>query len=74
MLLEDGKVFAVGKSTRGALGLGEEKLEASKFEELAFPNAAKIVKISCGDDFNLALDETGKVYSWGYNRSGQLGH
>jgi alpha-tubulin suppressor-like RCC1 family protein len=67
-------VFTVGKSTRGALGLGEDRLESLKFEQLVFPNAAKITKIASGDDFNIAVDENGKVFSWGYNRSGQLGH
>lgn len=32
-----------------------------------------IVSIKCGDSHTLALDDKGKVYSWGSNRSGQLG-
>ena len=33
-----------------------------------------IKQVRCGQDFTLALNNKGKVLSWGNNRSGQLGH
>lgn len=33
----------------------------------------KIVRISCGHFFNMALTDNGEVYSWGDNSVGQLG-
>lgn len=34
----------------------------------------KFIKVSAGKNHVLALDENGKVYSWGNNAYGQLGH
>jgi alpha-tubulin suppressor-like RCC1 family protein len=36
-------------------------------------NNEKIVIISCGLWYSMALTESGRVYSWGNNSSGQLG-
>ena len=35
---------------------------------------AKFTKVSAGQNHALALDDNGKVYSWGNNAYGQLGH
>lgn len=32
------------------------------------------IKITSGSDFNVMLDNTGKIYSWGFNNYGQLGN
>eukprot|EP01127_Copromyxa_protea_P024380 TRINITY_DN956_c0_g1_i1.p1 TRINITY_DN956_c0_g1~~TRINITY_DN956_c0_g1_i1.p1 ORF type:complete len:529 (-),score=116.20 TRINITY_DN956_c0_g1_i1:17-1603(-) len=37
-------------------------------------NGEKVVKISCGDLFNVALSESGEVYTWGWGVDGALGH
>ncbi len=34
----------------------------------------KVIMISCGYKHSMALTECGHVFSWGYNKSGQLGH
>ena len=36
-------------------------------------NGKKIVQISAGDWHTVAIDEEGKVYTWGYNEDGELG-
>lgn len=36
-------------------------------------NRKKIVYISCGTTFTMAVTENGEVYSWGENNVGQLG-
>jgi alpha-tubulin suppressor-like RCC1 family protein len=35
--------------------------------------SVKIVDVACGRNFIIALDETGAVYGWGNNMSGQCG-
>lgn len=75
ILTKEGKVMVAGKSNRGALGLGDDLKETHTFTEVEFnTGGSKIVKLAAGDDFNLALDENGRLHSWGYNRTGQLGH
>lgn len=32
-----------------------------------------IIKVECGNDYTIALDKNGNLYSWGSNRYGQLG-
>ena len=39
-----------------------------------FTQADKIVDISAGNQCSAALDNAGKVYTWGYNGHGQLAH
>ena len=34
----------------------------------------RIVKVDAGSDFTIALTEDGKLYAWGSNYFGQLGH
>jgi len=34
----------------------------------------KIVDIDAGDNFSAALDDQGRVFTWGYGNDGQLGH
>ena len=33
-----------------------------------------VVDISCGDYFCSAVNNEGKVFTWGYGNDGQLGH
>ena len=33
-----------------------------------------ITQVSAGDEFGLALDSTGAIWSWGANVDGRLGH
>lgn len=40
---------------------------------IPFPNDVKITSISCGARHNLAVDQAGTVYSWGFGVSSQLG-
>jgi hypothetical protein len=73
-LSKSGEVYAWGCNINGQIGNGSEekfqlipvKIECSKNE--------KVVMISCGFHHSMALTESGRVFSWGYNSSGQLGH
>lgn len=65
----DGTVWGFGKNTDGLLGAGAETvLEPVKIEGLA-----GIVGLEAGNHHALALDDQGRVYTWGRNMDGQLG-
>ena len=71
---KDGNVYAWGSDDRGQLGQGP----ASTGESLRYPHlvtgiSKRIIQISAGGAFVVALAEDGTVYSWGENRGGQLG-
>ncbi|GAQ80170.1 RCC1 domain protein [Klebsormidium nitens] len=70
----DGAVYTWGGNADGQLGTGlptgastPQLVEALPFEE-------DVVKISCGARHTVALTGGGKVFSWGWNKYGQLGH
>jgi alpha-tubulin suppressor-like RCC1 family protein len=72
-LTESGEVYAWGWNREGQLGLGEMgdwkvRLTPTKVEGLP-----KVKAIAAGGVHSLALTESGEVYVWGYNASGQLG-
>ena len=45
-----------------------------KTKEVTPLEMPKIVKISCGPQHTVALDDTNKAYSWGFGGYGRLGH
>ena len=73
----NGKLYTWGWNKEGQLGNGTtddssmpiciSEVEGSPLKE------KNIVKIYTGDDTIIAKDSDGKLYSWGYNGSGQLG-
>ena len=77
VLDETGKVYTWGKNNSGKLGNGTN-------ENINIPtcisnlendlNGKKIVDIYVNYNSMIALDETGKVYTWGNNYDGQLGN
>ena len=85
-LTNDGKVFAWGSIQGGQLGLSYDLLlktnnnsEQNFYISTPTPipyflnNNIKISQISCGEAHSLALNNKGKVYSWGFGTNGQLG-
>ena len=75
-LTQDGKVYAWGDNEDGALGVPIRKGigdTAYQFPEL-ISGLPKIKAIAAGYDFSLAMDMEGKVWSWGNNTYGTLGH
>jgi alpha-tubulin suppressor-like RCC1 family protein len=69
---EDGELHTWGNGRDYALGHGDRTNQKTpkKVEALA---DVKIVKVGCGRNFVVALDEKGDLYSWGSNDNGQLG-
>ena len=73
---EEGKVYTWGYNYYGQLGDGTTTNSvlpiclSNKENEL---KGKKIISISAGENHTVALDEEGKVYTWGDNYCGQLG-
>jgi alpha-tubulin suppressor-like RCC1 family protein len=69
-------VYIWGKNSRGLLGLGDksgDRLEPTLLE----PNTRKKLEwmhIECGYDYTVGITKNGKVYAWGDDGWGQLGH
>lgn len=66
-----GRVYAVGSHRYGSLGLG--KIEADLSAPKPIPGLTSIVDIAANTNVSYAIDESGKVFSWGTNYSKQLG-
>jgi len=73
-LSEDGVIFTWGLNCKAQLGVGDKKTryKPSKLahDQLSNP-LPKFTKIACGYYTSFAIDENGKLYSWG---GGSLGH
>jgi alpha-tubulin suppressor-like RCC1 family protein len=72
-LLKNGTVVAWGRDDLGQLGNGEEESSGPLFHPVAVKGLEHIIAIAAGELDGYALDETGRVYSWGANQTGELG-
>ena len=72
-LSQMGKVYAWGGNESGQLGLKHNNNE-SKPKLIEMPNNVSVKQISCGKDFSLLLTTDGRIYAFGNNKHGQLGH
>ena len=68
-------MFSVGYNGYGNLGI-ENTTDQSTIQQIPFfkNNNIKIIDIETGGAHSLAISEDGEVYSWGYNKSWQLGN
>jgi alpha-tubulin suppressor-like RCC1 family protein len=56
----------------GRLQPGDKQVSTP--ERVAFPAAAKVWRVSCGQDHFAAVDRGGTLYTWGLGGGGRLGH
>ncbi|CAB3377164.1 Hypothetical predicted protein [Cloeon dipterum] len=73
-LLDSGELFAWGKNEAGILGQSADVKEQNIPRKVPGLEGITIKRIVCGYSHALALTNDGKVYSWGWNGSGQLGN
>ena len=77
LLTNKGICYGIGSNEKGELGINntsikycitpEEIVDLKKYKD-------KIIQVSCGFKHTVCLSEKGRVYSWGNNTFGQLGH
>lgn len=72
ILKANGTVYGIGQNAYGELGDGSQETKDGAVK-VGFDSSVKIVEIDAGENHNIALDLTGKVYTWGRNNYGQLG-
>ena len=73
-LTTDGDVYVCGWSAYGGLGFGPDVERHQSISKIDALNEQSVKQICCGDGHTLAIDEYGRVWSWGNNKFGQLGH
>jgi alpha-tubulin suppressor-like RCC1 family protein len=71
-----GDIYSWGDNRSGALGRTPIAVDQSPglVDNMGSASGRVVTAISAGDDFTEALTNTGQVYAWGSNQSGQLGH
>jgi hypothetical protein len=72
LLTSSDEVYAWGSNYYGQIGKDGKDWQNTPIKVNGF-NGERIVMISCGGWHSMALTESGRVYSWGYNGFGQLG-
>ena len=75
MLTNNGRVFAFGSGEKRQFGYSDYlfKSKMTDISEIFSLNShEKITFIACGDDFNIALSNQNRVFSFGLHEDGQL--
>jgi len=67
----DGRLFTWGEGSQGNLGHGDNTTYPSPKEVVL--KDVKFVKVACGNQYTIALTDTGIFYSMGHNSYAQLG-
>ncbi len=77
----DGRVFAWGRNGTGQVGDGSTTVAGAAVEISSFGalsgtvgTSARVVQVSAGDQFSLAVGLDGAVYAWGTPNAGRLGN
>jgi hypothetical protein len=76
LLTNSGEVYAWGWNEFGQIGNernGSFECQSIPIKVNGFNNE-KVIRISCGYRHSMALTESDRVFSWGYNSRGQLGY
>lgn len=68
-----GKAYSWGQNALyGQLGTGDTNPRAEP-TKLTIPTIKAIIDVACGLGHSLALDDDGRVWAWGWNKTKQLG-
>lgn len=69
-----GQVMTWGTGKSGELGLGKYITYSSIPRAIPALRSVRITQIASGNQHTLAIDDEGRLFSWGCGKSGQLGH
>jgi alpha-tubulin suppressor-like RCC1 family protein len=72
----EGKLYTWGDNWNGQLGRGvlkEEQANTASQVTVAGDESVRFANVSCGPQHTAAVDTKGRVYTWGYGKSHQLG-
>lgn len=72
LFLTDNGIYACGENKSGQCGVGNQAATITTPTRVSY-NGKQIVKMACGADFSLILDNAGSLYSFGSPEFGQLG-
>lgn len=71
IFLQFGELYSFGDNDDGQLGLGH--FEDRYYYRNKVSNLSNIIDFDCGSGHNVAILSNHDLYSWGYNKYGQLG-
>ncbi|XP_013145733.1 PREDICTED: regulator of chromosome condensation-like [Papilio polytes] len=69
----NGRLYSIGRTDYGRLGLGERAEDAEVPEVVPKLQSKRCVSIAAGIANSFAVTDTGEVFSWGMGSEGQLG-
>lgn len=69
---DDGSVWVWGDNSHGQLGNGTSGAGTGSLIPIQVSGLSNIVAVSAGQDFSVALDASGTVFTWGDDAAGQL--
>lgn len=71
----EGTVYACGDNKMGQCGTNQQSVQQILTPtKIVFKENKRIVKMACGAEFSMIVDDDGKLYSFGHPEHGQLGH
>jgi len=73
LLDSNGNIYSMGLAANGRLGLHSQQKKNVEIPQ-KIPIDLKFSRIACTSSCSFALDNTGKLYSWGSQEDGVLGH
>ena len=75
-ITSEGRLFTWGSNQRGQLGVGtftNKNIPTDITANLSLVNDETVTSISLGDYHSSAITSEGRLFTWGFNSSGQLG-
>ncbi|KAF0696292.1 Aste57867_12990 [Aphanomyces stellatus] len=73
-ITDDGELLAWGENDHNQLGFSSRLLPTLALPKCVPALGQKIAQLACGLKHSIALLENGMVFTWGYGKSGALGH
>uniref|UniRef100_A0A0G4HZS4 RCC1-like domain-containing protein n=1 Tax=Chromera velia CCMP2878 TaxID=1169474 RepID=A0A0G4HZS4_9ALVE len=72
---DEGRLFMWGRGEKGQLGLGDTgNRQTASLLSPAVLDGEAVTQVALGGEHTLIVCRSGRLFSWGYNYFGQLGH